>query len=77
MDANGGSPPEDDVDPDGAPTTIVADSDDEHEDVPAPAPSPAPAPVKAVEEAATSATASETVEEVKPKKKIIRKKTDA
>jgi hypothetical protein len=65
-------PPEDDVDPDGAPTTIVADSDDEHEEpepvhvvVPVAAPVPVSEPVQ------------EVVEEVKPKKKIIRKKTDA
>jgi hypothetical protein len=64
-------PPEDDVDPDGAPTTIVDDSDDEHE-LPAPIPVPVPAPVNVVEEPIV-----ETVEEVKPKKKIIRKKTDA
>ena len=64
-------PPEDDVDPEGAPTTIVADSDDEH-DVPVPvvtSPAVVVAPAAAVEE--------ETVEEVKPKKKIVRKKTDA
>jgi hypothetical protein len=70
-------PPEDDVDPDGAPTTIVADSDDEHElpapvVAPTPVAAPAPAPVKVVEEPVV-----ETVEEVKPKKKIVRKKTDA
>ncbi len=61
-------PPEDDVDPDGAPTTIVADSDDEHE-LPPP---PVTAPVKVVEEVVETV-----VEEVKPKKKIVRKKTDA
>jgi hypothetical protein len=64
-------PPEDDVDPDGAPTTIVADSDDEHDHTP-PAPVVAPAPVKVVEEVAETI-----VEEVKPKKKIVRKKADA
>jgi hypothetical protein len=58
-------PPEDPVDPDGVPTTIVADSDDEHEDLPAPVPV-----VAAVAEEAA-------VEEVKPKKKIVRKKADA
>jgi hypothetical protein len=68
-------PPEDDVDPDGAPTTIVADSDDEHEHVAPPA--PAPAPVKVVEEPVVSTSVNEVVEEVKPKKKIVRKKTDA
>jgi len=62
-------PPEDPVDPDGVSTTIVEDSDDE--DV-APQPvvkAPVPQPVVAQEE--------EAVEEVKPKKKIVRKKTDA
>jgi hypothetical protein len=68
-------PPEDEVDPDGAPTTIVADSDDEHDlpvPVVAPAPVAAPAPVNVVEESVV-----ETIEEVKPKKKIVRKKADA
>lgn len=71
-------PPEDDVDPDGAPTTIVADSDDEHEPlqhehvVDIPTPTPEPAPVNVVEE-----PVQEMIEEVKPKKKIVRKKTDA
>jgi hypothetical protein len=64
-------PPEDDVDPDGAPTTIVADSDDEHEPIPV-APTPSPVKQSVVEEAV-----EEAVEEVKPKKKIVRKKTDA
>ena len=67
-------PPEDEVDPDGAPTTIVADSDDEHEE-PVPVVAPVVAPVttvKVVEEPVV-----EVVEEVKPKKKIVRKKTDA
>jgi hypothetical protein len=66
-------PPEDDIDPDGAHTaTLVADSDDEGENAYVPpepvvvAPTPAPAPV-----------VEESVEEVKPKKKIVRKKTDA
>ena len=67
-------PPEDEVDPDGAvSSTIVADSDDEHEmpvviETPAPVVAPVVAPV---------ATSEESVEEVKPKKKIVRKKTDA
>jgi hypothetical protein len=78
-------PVEDDIDPDGASTAIVEDSDDEHE-VPAvpvrrnppPAPVPVPTPVAAVEEPEpVQETAQETVEEVKPKKKIVRKKTDA
>jgi hypothetical protein len=59
-------PPEEDVDPDGVSTTIVADSDDEEITVPAPVISQV-----AVEEPL------ETIEEVKPKKKIVRKKTDA
>jgi hypothetical protein len=64
-------PPEDEVDPDGIQgATIVADSDDEHE-LPEPVPTPAVVPVK-VEEPVV-----ETIEEVKPKKKIVRKKTDA
>jgi hypothetical protein len=65
-------PPEDDVDPEGAPTTIVADSDDEddhHADTPVPVAAPAPTPV--IEQVAV------VEEEVKPKKKIVRKKTDA
>ena len=66
-------PPEDDVDPDGVvSTTVVADSDDEHE------PMPVPVPVKVEEPVAVAAVVEEeTVEEVKPKKKIMRKKTDA
>ena len=67
-------PPEDPVDPDGVPTTIVADSDDEHEpeDVPVPqVVAVAVAEQVVVEEEAVA------VEEVKPKKKITRKKTDA
>ena len=65
-------PVEDDIDPDGASTTIVDDSDDEHE-LPTPiatsVPAPEPEPVQEI--------ISDSVEEVKPKKKIIRKKTDA
>jgi hypothetical protein len=61
-------PPPEEVDPDGGvPTTLVADSDDENEEELV-VPAPAPTPVK-VEEPVT--------EEVKPKKKIIKKKTDA
>ena len=80
-------PPEDDVDPDGAvSTTIVADSDDEQEHsvaapvTSAPVTSAAVAePVTEVVEPVTTAAVEEetVVEEVKPKKKIIRKKTDA
>ena len=62
-------PPEDEVDPDGVQgTTIVADSDDEHE-LPEPIPTPVVVHVK-VEEPVV-----ETIEDVKPKKKIVRKKT--
>jgi hypothetical protein len=66
-------PPEDPVDPDGVPTTIVADSDDEHEpeDVPVPQVVAVAVAEQVVEEEAVA------VEEVKPKKKITRKKTDA
>ena len=66
-------PPEDPVDPDGVPTTIVADSDDEHEEeiaVPQLASVAVAAQVVVEEEVAA-------VEEVKPKKKITRKKADA
>ena len=69
-------PPDDEIDPDGAPTTIVADSDEEDNYVAPPAPTPNP-PVPPVhnEEAVTQSI--DTVEEVKPKKKLVRKKTDA
>ena len=79
-------PPPEEVDPDGAPTAVVDDSDDEHDFVPAPAPAPAPAPVavapvhelaEALEPAVKEPEVKEAVEEVKPKKKIVRKKTDA
>jgi hypothetical protein len=69
-------PPEDEVDPDGAPTTIVADSDDEHEEI-VPAPAPAPVPVNVVEDPVVVSSTTEVIEEVKPKKKIVRKKTEA
>jgi hypothetical protein len=67
-------PPEDPVDPDGVPTTIVADSDDEHEpeDVPVPQ-----VVAVAVTEQVVVEEEAVAVEEVKPKKKITRKKTDA
>jgi hypothetical protein len=65
-------PVEDDMEPESASATIVEDSDDEREVyvpepvvVIAPTPAPAPAPTPVVEEAVT--------EEVKPKKKIVRK----
>ena len=78
-------PPEDSVDPDGAPTTIVDDSDDEHEHVDTHVVVASTVPEKeavasaevASAEVAPAEVESETVEEVKPKKKIIRKKTDA
>lgn len=69
-------PPDDHIDPDGVPTTIVADSDDEQDMTevvatlsiaPLPVPPPSQAPQVETQE----------VEEVKPKKKIVRKKTDA
>lgn len=69
-------PPEDEVDPDGAPTTIVADSDDEQDMPVMPTPAVAPAVVAPAVESVQVAE-EETVEEVKPKKKIMRKKTDA
>jgi hypothetical protein len=88
-------PPEDHVDPDGAPTTIVEDSDDEHdyplppqqvtmpqEPVAEPTPTPEPQAVAvAVAEPQPIPTpepqpVAETVT-VQPKKKIVRKKTDA
>ena len=69
-------PVEDDVDPDGVSTTIVADSDDEQEhELPEPLPTPTPTPV--VVTVKVEDPVLETIEEVKPKKKIIRKKTDA
>ena len=76
-------PPPEDVDPDGVQgATIVDDSDDESEPVVAqPAVVPAVVPVVApvVEEQAQVAVAAAEVqeEEVKPKKKIVRKKADA
>ena len=66
-------PVEDEADPDGAPTTIVADSDDEH-DVPVPVPVPVLSPVVKAEEPVVETL---TIEEVKPKKKIVRKKPEA
>jgi hypothetical protein len=71
-------PPEEDVDPDGAvSTTIVADSDDEDEPVAAPVVTPVAAPVAPVVEPVAAPVEEDAVEEVKPKKKIVRKKTDA
>ena len=77
-------PPETDVDPDGAPTTIVDDSDDEHDissvDHTSVVEQVAETIVEQVVETVVEQVAeqvAETVEEVKPKKKIVRKKTDA
>jgi hypothetical protein len=78
-------PVEDEVDRDGVSTTIVADSDDEHEDeheelvlpTPTPVPVPVPVPVPTPTPVKVEDPVLETIEEVKPKKKIIRKKTDA
>lgn len=64
-------PPEDDVDPDGATSVTVVDSDDEQDApvVAAPVVAPVAAPVAAAP--AVEVVETETVEEVKPKKKII------
>jgi hypothetical protein len=81
-------PQPDDIDPDGAPTTIVADSDDEQDMTAEVEVSHSynlrGRTVEAVEEPVTSPPVTvtappvvENVEEVKPKKKIVRKKTDA
>jgi hypothetical protein len=78
-------PPEEEIDPDGAPTTIVADSDDEcdvqqtlvevkseHISLP----SVVEEPVKKVtEEVKVEEPVKQVTEEVKAKKKIVRKKT--
>jgi hypothetical protein len=68
-------PPEDDVDPDGAVTTIVEDSDDEHEiEAPVPSPEPVSVPVPSPSPSpVVEPVPSPIVEEVKPKKKIVRK----
>jgi hypothetical protein len=78
------APVEADVYHDEVSTTIVDDSDDEHElsEVLAPVPAvpvPSPAVPVAVEPAVPVAVdqGEDTIEEVKPKKKIVRKKTDA
>jgi len=69
-------PPEEPVDLDGVSATVVADSDDEHDE-----PLPVPVistPVAVVPEVVVpEEVAVQEVEEVKPKKKIVRKKTDA
>jgi hypothetical protein len=73
-------PPEEDVDPDGVQgATIVADSDDENENyrqalAPAPVQAPAPAVPDEVQEPENVTETVEEVIEVKPKKKVIKKK---
>ena len=73
-------PPEDVVDPDGAVSTTVVDDSDDELNIPAPvvvAPvTPAPVVVAPVTPAPAHIE-EETIEEVKPKKKIFKKKTDA
>lgn len=70
-------PPEDDVDPDGAVTAMVEDSDDEDRELPPPVqqapPVQVPTPVVAVAEA----VAAVAPEEPKKKKVIAKKKVDA
>jgi hypothetical protein len=69
-------PPEEDIDPDGAPTTIVADSDDEHDELPQTMLEQPKvvetSEVKEVEKQVEQVKVEEL--EVKPKKKIVRKK---
>jgi len=77
-------PPEEDIDPDGAPTTIVADSDDECDvqqtiievkSEPSTLVSVVEEPVKKVtEEVKVEEPVKQVTEEVKAKKKIVRKK---
>jgi hypothetical protein len=71
-------PPEDDVDPDGVQgATIVADSDDERDDD-IPVPSVTETVVAVAQQAAIQEEAAvQVAEEVKPKKKIVRKKAEA
>jgi hypothetical protein len=78
------APVEDAVDPDGVSTTIVDDSDDEYDEVVIPVVAPVVAPTVVAPTVVASTVVvdpvvkeEETIEEVKPKKKIIRKKTDA
>jgi hypothetical protein len=71
-------PPEEDVDPDGVQgATIVADSDDERdEDIPVP--TVTEAAVAAIQQSVIQEeVAAQVAEEVKPKKKIVRKKAEA
>jgi hypothetical protein len=73
-------PPEDDVDPDGAPTTIVEDSDDEHDELVPQTILEQPSAVSQVETNVVKDVEKQVeveevkVEEIKPKKKIVRKK---
>lgn len=71
-------PPEDDVDPDGVQgATIVADSDDERDDE-IPVPSVVDTVVAVAQQAVLQEEAAvQVAEEVKPKKKIVRKKAEA
>jgi len=71
-------PPEDDVDPDGVQgATIVADSDDERDDD-IPVPSVVDTVVAVAQQAVLQEEAAvQVAEEVKPKKKIVRKKAEA
>jgi hypothetical protein len=76
------APPEDHYNDESVVTTIVADSDDEEdndeaEPVTVHTPVPVPVPVETVVKVEVKPTVDETVEEIKPKKKIIRKKSDA
>jgi hypothetical protein len=72
-------PPEDDVDPDGAPTTIVADSDDEEDlqvlDTTKLEPTQEKVVVKEEVKVEEVKVEEVKVDEVKAKKKIVRKKT--
>lgn len=68
-------PPPEDIDPDGVATTIVADSDDEDEQEVEEQVVKVEEPVVKVEPPVVKI--DETVEEVKPKKKIIKKKVEA
>jgi hypothetical protein len=71
-------PPEDEIDPDGAPTTIVADSDDEQDVSVVQVVAPVAPPVGPPVVSQAPVIEDEAVEEVKPKKKVVtRKKTDA
>jgi hypothetical protein len=73
-------PPEDDVDPDGVQGATIVDDSDDDEPIPV---IPAPIAVKEPEPEPVAVAAEQQVqvepveEEVKPKKKIVRKKTDA